>query len=223
MQSSVSCFGLQHPLVSLTLSYSCLTLLPRLPLTSNIPSFFTVIKWFRRRFPRNVWPIKFAFLPFVDSIQYFISHTISPADLRRPSPKHFSNRELPGLAVSLLQQQSLIFSSPIFTLLLYCTGAAILTYPCERTNITPFTSTILLPADDNLYGTSEKAPSDLRPRTYYAYLTCETLHSWNISVTKTNKRSFVTQITLRMLCFLASVTVDVQTVVVVRVFTNCSV
>jgi hypothetical protein len=40
-------------------------------------------------------------------------------------------------------------------------------------NMAPFASTILLPADANVYGTGEQAPSDLKPRTYYAYLTCE--------------------------------------------------
>jgi len=46
----------------------------------------------------------------------------------------------------------------------------------------PFTSPILLPDDANLYGTVEKAPSDLRPHTYDTYLTCETLHSSDIYI-----------------------------------------
>jgi len=67
-------------------------------------------------------------------------------------------------------------------LLTHYTGAEILSYRCECTSMAPFTSTILLPADANLYGTGEKTPSDLRPRTYDAYLTCETLHSSNVYI-----------------------------------------
>jgi len=70
----------------------------------------------------------------------------------------------------------------MFSLLSYCTGAAILSYPCAGTNMAHFTSTILLPADADLYGTGEKTPSDLRPHTYNAYLTCKTLHSSNVYI-----------------------------------------
>ena len=104
------------------------------------------------------------------------------ADPRHPSQIHFSQCERPGFTAALPQQQPLILSFAMFPLLSHCSGATILSYPCECTNIAPFTSTILLPADANLYGTGEKAPSDLRPRTHDAYLTCETLHSSNIYI-----------------------------------------
>jgi hypothetical protein len=60
VRSSTSSFSLQHPLVSLRPSNSCLPLLRRISLTS-IPS----ITRFRRRFLCQLWPIKLTFFPFV--------------------------------------------------------------------------------------------------------------------------------------------------------------
>jgi len=58
-RSSASSFGLQRPLFPLRPPNSCLSLLPRLSLTS-IPS----ITRFRRQFSRKMWPIQLVLLLF---------------------------------------------------------------------------------------------------------------------------------------------------------------
>jgi hypothetical protein len=57
---SASSFGLQHPLVSLRPTNSCLPLLPRLPLTS-----IHSITRFRRQFLYKMWQNQLAFLSFI--------------------------------------------------------------------------------------------------------------------------------------------------------------
>ena len=65
VQSSVSYFNFQYPLVSLTSTNSCLCLLPCLPFTSTPPSIFPSIIRFRRQFLRKMCPTQLAFLLFI--------------------------------------------------------------------------------------------------------------------------------------------------------------
>jgi len=64
VRNSASSSNLQYPLFSLRSSGSSLRLLPRLPITSILPSIFPSITCFRRQFLRKVWPIQLAFLHF---------------------------------------------------------------------------------------------------------------------------------------------------------------
>jgi hypothetical protein len=66
VRSGASSFNFQHSLFSLMSSSSFLSLLPRLPVTSIIPSFFPSIMCCRRQFLRKMWPIELAFLLFID-------------------------------------------------------------------------------------------------------------------------------------------------------------
>ena len=61
-QASASYFKLQCPTLSLRSSSSCLSLLPRLPVTYIIPPIFPSITCLRRQFLRKMWPIQLAFL-----------------------------------------------------------------------------------------------------------------------------------------------------------------
>jgi DNA-directed RNA polymerase subunit N (RpoN/RPB10) len=61
VQSNASSFNFQYPLVSLSASNSCLRLLPRLPITSILPSIFPSVTCFRRQFLHQIWPIQLAF------------------------------------------------------------------------------------------------------------------------------------------------------------------
>ena len=84
VRCSTFCFNLQYPLVSLTLSSSFLRLLPRLPVTSNLPSARSLITCFRRQFLRKTWPIQLSFLilivyriflsPWLNVILLYLSH-----------------------------------------------------------------------------------------------------------------------------------------------------
>jgi hypothetical protein len=58
MQYSVSSFNFQRPLLSLRSCNSCLCLLPHIYVSSVFPS----MTYFRRQFPRNMWPIRLTFL-----------------------------------------------------------------------------------------------------------------------------------------------------------------
>jgi hypothetical protein len=62
VRSTASSFNFQHPVFSLQSSSSPLRLLPRLPLTSIIPSTFPSVPWFRRQFLLKMCPIQLAFL-----------------------------------------------------------------------------------------------------------------------------------------------------------------
>ena len=57
--------------ISLRSSCSCLTLLPRLPVTSILSSTFHSITCFRRRFLCNMWLIELAFLLFAVCMIFF--------------------------------------------------------------------------------------------------------------------------------------------------------
>jgi hypothetical protein len=88
---SASSFNFQYPLVSLRSSSSCLRLLPRLPVTSILPSIFPSITCFRRQFLRKMWQSSFfllyvgySFPPWSYVIHQHIS-MISPTDLLHPS------------------------------------------------------------------------------------------------------------------------------------------
>ena len=65
VRSSAFSSNLQYPHFSLRSSSSCLPLLPRLPITSTLPSIFPSIPCFRRQFLRDMWPIQLAFLLFI--------------------------------------------------------------------------------------------------------------------------------------------------------------
>ena len=65
VRPSKSSFNMQYPLLSLRSLGSCLPLLPRLPVTSILPSTFPSITCLRRQFHRNVWPIQLADLLFI--------------------------------------------------------------------------------------------------------------------------------------------------------------
>ena len=62
LRSSVSSFKLQYPFFCLRSPSSCLLLLPRLPVTSVLPSIFPPITCFRRQFLCKMWPIQLAFI-----------------------------------------------------------------------------------------------------------------------------------------------------------------
>jgi len=59
-----STHNFQYRLLSLKSFSSCLLLLPRLPVTSILPSIFPSTACFRRQFVRKMWPIQLAFLLF---------------------------------------------------------------------------------------------------------------------------------------------------------------
>jgi hypothetical protein len=61
-RSSDPFFSFEYPIFSLTLSSSCLFLLPRLPVTYILPSIFPTITCISRQFLRKMWPIPLAFL-----------------------------------------------------------------------------------------------------------------------------------------------------------------
>jgi hypothetical protein len=63
-RSSASSFNWQYPLFYLRPSSSNLRLLPRLPISSNLPSVFPSITCFTRQFPRKMLPIQLACLLF---------------------------------------------------------------------------------------------------------------------------------------------------------------
>ena len=79
VRSSASYFSFQYPLVSLRSSSSCLLLLPRLSITSSLPSIFPSITCFRRQFPRKMWPIQLAFLLFTICRIFLSSLTLCTA------------------------------------------------------------------------------------------------------------------------------------------------
>ena len=54
VRSSASSFNFQHPLISLRSSKSCILILPRLPVTSVLPSIFPSITCLRRQFVRKI-------------------------------------------------------------------------------------------------------------------------------------------------------------------------
>jgi len=58
-------FDLQYPPLSLNSSSSCLLLIPRLPVSSTLPSTFRSITSFRRQHLCKMWPIKSTFPLFV--------------------------------------------------------------------------------------------------------------------------------------------------------------
>jgi hypothetical protein len=62
---SASSFKFQYIVFSLMSSSGCLRFLPRLPVTSVLPSIFPSITCFRRQFLRKMWPIHLAFLLFI--------------------------------------------------------------------------------------------------------------------------------------------------------------
>ena len=64
VRSSASSFNFHFPLFSLRSPSSCLRLLPRLPVTSILPSIFLSITCFRSHFLRKMWPIQLVFLLF---------------------------------------------------------------------------------------------------------------------------------------------------------------
>jgi hypothetical protein len=64
VRSTASSFNFHYSLSSLKLSSSFLRLLPRLPVTSILPSIFPSISCFRRQFLCKMWPIQLAFLLF---------------------------------------------------------------------------------------------------------------------------------------------------------------
>jgi len=64
-RSSGSSFSFQYPLVSSRSSSSCKRLLPRLPVTSILPSVFPSITCCRKQFLSKMWPIQLAFLLFI--------------------------------------------------------------------------------------------------------------------------------------------------------------
>jgi len=65
LPSSASSFNVQHSLVSVKSSSSCLRLLSRLPLTSVLPSIFPSITCFKGQFLRQMRPIQLVFLVFI--------------------------------------------------------------------------------------------------------------------------------------------------------------
>jgi hypothetical protein len=65
VRASASSFDFQFPRFPLRLFGSCLRLLPRLPVTSILPSIFPSVICFRRQLQRKMWPIRLALLFFV--------------------------------------------------------------------------------------------------------------------------------------------------------------
>ena len=144
-------------------SSSCLRLLLCLLITSSLPSIFPLTKSVTRQLLRHRRPIQSAFFCFIICWVFLSSLTTCNTSFLTRSVQLilvvllqfiFHTAKSQVFAVSFLQQQPLIFPSPIFPLLSYCRGAAIVSYPYECTKIAPFTNTILMSADDNLYGTS---------------------------------------------------------------------
>ena len=66
-QSGIGCssFSFQYPLFSWRSSSSCLRLFHRLTGTYICPSIFPSITYFRRQFPRTMWPIQLTTLHFI--------------------------------------------------------------------------------------------------------------------------------------------------------------
>ena len=66
-QSAIKCFLFHFAMSSRFLKPSsrCLRLLPRIPVTSILPSIFHSIMSFIRQLPRKIWPAKIAFLLFI--------------------------------------------------------------------------------------------------------------------------------------------------------------
>ena len=81
--ASASSFNFKYPLVSLRSSGSCLSLVPRLPATSILPSTFPCKMCFRRQFQRKVWPIRLTFLLIVYRIFLSSSTLCSTSFLAR--------------------------------------------------------------------------------------------------------------------------------------------
>ena len=102
-QRAIQCFPFQVPMhyfFLLNSSRTCLHLLPRLPVTSILPSIFPSVMCFRRQFLLKAWPIQLTFLlPIVRKFfpysltlckRFFIFHTICPnAILHASSAPHF--------------------------------------------------------------------------------------------------------------------------------------
>jgi hypothetical protein len=72
VRSSVSSFSFQNPRVS----SSCLHLLPRLPITSILPSIFPSIMRFKRQLLHKTWPIQLAILLFIVCTIFLSSLTL---------------------------------------------------------------------------------------------------------------------------------------------------
>ena len=91
----LSSFNSQYLILSLKSSTSYLLILPRLPVTSILPSIYPSITCFRRQLLRKIWPIQLAFRLctvcriFLSSSTlrkiFFDSRTIGPTDLLNPS------------------------------------------------------------------------------------------------------------------------------------------
>ena len=62
VRSYAPSFNFQHPVFPLRSSSNCLRLLPRVPVTSLLPSVFPSLPCFRRQFLHKVWPIPSDFL-----------------------------------------------------------------------------------------------------------------------------------------------------------------
>ena len=93
MQARASYFYFQQPLFSLRSSSSCLRLLPRLPVTSILPSIFLSITCCRRQFLRNMWLIQL--LCFIVCGKFLSSLTLCKI--------HFSNNRCQMILSILLQ------------------------------------------------------------------------------------------------------------------------
>jgi len=97
-QIATHCFLLQFPVSSLSLRSSgrCLRLLPRLPVTSILPTIFHSVKCFRKQFLCKMRPIKVPLFVFIACTIFLsfavcnISHTIGPNDLHPSSAPHFT-------------------------------------------------------------------------------------------------------------------------------------
>jgi hypothetical protein len=69
VRSSASPFNFHGSVFSPRSSSSCLLLLPRLPVTSILPSIFPSITCFRRQLQRKMWPVHLVLLLFL-CLQY---------------------------------------------------------------------------------------------------------------------------------------------------------
>ena len=76
VRSSVSSFSFHHTVISLRSSSSCIRLLPRVHVTSTLPSIFPSRTCFSRQLLRKVWPIQSAFLLFNVCTIYFSSFAV---------------------------------------------------------------------------------------------------------------------------------------------------
>ena len=83
-------FTFQYPLLFLRLSSSCLRLLPRLSVTSIVPSMFLSITCFGRQFLRKMWPIQLTSFFLILNFPFLLTVSNTSSFLTWPIPLIYS-------------------------------------------------------------------------------------------------------------------------------------